>query len=345
MVPPPEEDSAFRASAVATFNELTEEEPEPELFLKQASLHISLNQEERALSVLKQGLEEVEKPNSSRMLAEVIQLFLDRGKPDSALVYLREMDSSYVRFPLLAGALSLEEGNYEQALNYLNRLNQADPLPGFAWYYGRALWLNNDTTRALNWLPAAMEEKNYRHQALALLTEIYLEQGNTAEALALLEGESGKRLPVAERRMLKARMLWADNNRMEAVSELRKGMNNSAPEQFAKLLADYYYQLNRYDSAIYFVNQSGWNETAAGQLIIARAYDKKRNYSNSKEAYNQILAMDRAEYREIQEIAREELDKLNRKVAYLQKIRRERALQEKRDTLKVPVLEKKKIKK
>lgn len=345
IIPPPNKDSAFRVSAVATFNELTKKKPVPELYLKQASLHTLLNQEERAMDILKLGLKEVQERNSSRMLAEVIQLFLERGELDSALVYLQQMDSSYVRFPLLAGALNLEKGNHEQSLNFLEQLNKNDPFPGYAWYYGKALWLNKDTTRALNWLSAAIEENNYRQQALALVAEIYLEQGNTGQAIALLDGKLGKRLPEKDRVMLKARMLWADNHQEDAISELREGLRLASYNQFKQLLADYYYQLKKYDSAVYYVNESDWNSRPRGKLIKARAYNKKRMYSNSKEEYNQILAMDSVKYRKIQEIASKELDKLSRKVAYLQKIRREKALQEKRDTLKVPVLKQKKIKK
>ncbi len=140
-------------------------------------------------------------------------------------------------------------------------------------------------------------------------------------------------------------MLWADNHREDAISELREGLRLASYNQFKQLLADYYYQLKKYDSAVYYVNESDWNSRPRGKLIKARAYNKKRMYSNSREAYNQILAMNNVKYRKIQEIASKELDKLSRKVAYLQKIRREKALQEKRDTLKVPVLKQKKIKK
>jgi len=89
-----------------------------------------------------------------------------------------------------------------------------------------------------------------------------------------------------------------------------------------QLLGNIKFSTYQYDSSIYFARRllelDSLNRNAF--LLNARAFERKRFYQKSRENYEKLLAMDSTD-----QLVREELAKLDRKVAYLRKLEQERS--------------------
>lgn len=96
----------------------------------------------------------------------------------------------------------------------------------------------------------------------------------------------------------------------------------------ALLLANSYFEVKYYDSLINFVNTYTEQQGADSELVLmkARAQDKRYQYQNALKTYREIIELDSANV-----IAREEMRKLENKIAYLRNLRREQELEKERE--------------
>lgn len=96
----------------------------------------------------------------------------------------------------------------------------------------------------------------------------------------------------------------------------------------SKELMELYYEENWYDSALHYARQTQQfrSNDKFAKLTEARVYDRRRKYQQAMDKYEEILAMDSLQQENIHKLAIEELDYLQRKVAYLWRKQQEEEL-------------------
>ncbi|MEQ8925258.1 MAG: tetratricopeptide repeat protein [Fulvivirga sp.] len=106
-------------------------------------------------------------------------------------------------------------------------------------------------------------------------------------------------------------------------------------------LALYYYQLGKYDSALVLAKKSLLSDSVTNRdakLLVARSFDNLREYNESKVYYEALVKYDSTDV-----IALNELDKLNRKIAYLWRLRQQERNFDSIRTSTPPVVERKDV--
>ncbi|QSE96653.1 tetratricopeptide repeat protein [Fulvivirga lutea] len=103
----------------------------------------------------------------------------------------------------------------------------------------------------------------------------------------------------------------------------------------------YYYQLNQYDTALMLAKNSLLSDSITNreaQLLVARSLDNLREYNESKLYYEALVKYDSTDA-----IALDELDKLNRKIAYLWRLQQQERTFDSIRTSAPPVVERKDV--
>ena len=158
--------------------------------------------------------------------------------------------------------------------------------------------------------------------ALVDLTEMALEEDNldlVNELISSLRKLDGLK-PDAD--YLEAQLLVAGNDLDSASTILHELKNESTyRSRSMQMLGEIKLQRREYDSALYFARRLLELDSTyrAAYLINARSYDRKRFYQKSRENYQILLDMDSTD-----QLVQDELAKLDRKVAYLRKLEKER---------------------
>ena len=224
-------------------------------------------------------------------------------------------------FELLA-EIHFEQENYLETLNYTNQLIKVKSGDSRSFLLkSKALLGLHDTVRAEYFLREALENDNDAVQAVILAIRIFMSRLEYDTASVLLKKALIQHPGNSELILQTGDWLEADG-RLDSAEDVWRRLSSRPGYQIRswRKLSDGKYGRGQYDSARYYSDRilAHRPEDLSAHLTLARVADKQGNFALATDQYQGILARDSTH-----QIAQNELDILNRKVAYLHKIRRE----------------------
>jgi tetratricopeptide (TPR) repeat protein len=220
-----------------------------------------------------------------------IQSLVAMGEYDRSLEFLNKLDP-----------LTKEEMHLELARAYQSMDNQ--PLAMYHFYKAHLQGKKNESMIA-DYVPTLLQYRYFK----------------TAQDVLLYNREFAAR---DEFDRLNAEILYGLGNR-DSAEQILKGIRD---ENAYLTLATWYSNSLRYDSAVVYYNKILQADSSRQDIIIAIAdINQSRNYLTQARTYYELAAVSAPEDKYIQE----QLDNVNRKIAYLQRIREQQE--------KIPLLE------
>ncbi len=301
-------------------------------YIKLAEIYRRKHKLDEAVELLKKG--ELENSGNINLLIELASLYLENGNIhdlSKTLNDIRKIDPDNVYFLKLSAGYSLLLKDYTNAIFFANRAMLANPFDDEIFYLrGSAFLINLDSISALNSFEEAynlMESyKNFSkifNLSIALRNDIlakkYLNQFDSKTTSPQLCYEKGVYLhEIGERDTAKI------------VLKECFAKNGKDPRVYLEL-SKIYYEENAIDSARYAVNQflDLKPDDVVGYVLKARIMEKLNNFSDAKELYLSALEIDST-----YTLASSGLENLERKVAYLQLIKRKENVQRQVEFLK-----------
>ena len=178
-----------------------------------------------------------------------------------------------------------------------------------------------DTAAAISSYKLAIGQQSNLIKPYRSLMEIYRNKGNDAVAEQYVDEFLRHENSNEEFLMKKARLLISRQSYDSALTYLKKAEVFSSEDlEELNIAGMTYYGLQKYDTALLIAEKSWAIDSLFlnNALLKARSLDKLGNYVEAQEVYANLLKSDSTLV-----IAAEELDKLNRKVAYLWRLKQQ----------------------
>ncbi len=252
--------------------------------------------------------------------AELLKLTEDYESALNSISRAQLLGGDYPELWHLMSELNLRQGNLRVALNQVNTALQKHP-QGSNYYLakGKIQWALKDTLSAIRSLLVAKDHPEVRYPSLNLLVEVHQSRGAFTEAFRFLRQNQQDQNGDLSLNFKEAQLFRETAKYDSALMILRNLQRyDSSDFRLYHESSEIFWQQRWYDSAFYYSERaSALNSDFLPALLTqARVYDRRRYYSKSKEIYESIMAIDSTFVP-----AKEELEKLNGKIAYLQLIR------------------------
>lgn len=215
-------------------------------------------------------------------------------------------------------------GKYKEAIDYINKailLNRSD----YSAYYtkGKIYLTLKDTLSALKFMETSLEYNRDDHELLYEISDIYEGKKDYTQAMQLIDRAIQEKPSMESLQIKKASIQLSSGAATEGKRTLKSTfhMNESHMESGYKL-AKLYFDEGIYDSTILIANSLIGRDSIALEALLlkARSFNKKYFYNNAVQNYKMLLAIDSTNQE-----AREEMRKVNGKIAYLRKLKETRA--------------------
>jgi tetratricopeptide (TPR) repeat protein len=155
------------------------------------------------------------------------------------------------------------------------------------------------------------------------LVGFFSEQGKFDSAFLVLESISGVETETKNIKRLKS-SLYLEKGELDSASMILNHLKLDPEFRLEAYLdlGQIKYQTYQFDSALYFSGKVQQMDSLNmdGLVLAARSYDRKRFFQKALEEYERAIEIDSTN-----QLVREELNKLKRKVAYLRKLEKERS--------------------
>ena len=232
--------------------------------------------------------------------------------------------------------LSMEQPDKSRAV--VVRLLQMDDGHEAHTLAGKTFLALGDTTAAFGEFQKAVSIEVNNIDALTGLKSVYFGQKETEKAEQILDRLMELNPDNTSYFKEKAGLL-VQRSELDSAKELLKLVDvieNTAVSNYD--LAAMAYETRHYDSTILYLDRPVAKNDTKEQLLRARSLDKLRKYTESMEVYTAIIAVDSTH-----DIAISELEKLRRKVSYLQQLEQQRKAQDSIRSIPPPALNRKGI--
>lgn len=215
-----------------------------------------------------------------------------------------------------------KSGAYSLAMNHANKAISSSP--GNSDYItskGRLYLQQHDTLRAKEFLLANRHKLKGQKDVYQVFADIYSFERKYPEALAYIDSSlllaEGTELPLL---LKKADILQKAGQNVAA----KKMLNSYLKEDSVNFavtykLAEVHYNSYGYDSALHYLNKAVLLEDKNKKafLLMGKVYDRKRMYYSARDQFQNALLIDTS-YQE----AKQAMDALNRKLAYIYRMRK-----------------------
>ena len=259
------------------------------------------------------------------ILELVADYYLNNHEFDSAIAYSNMAEkngSQSAGFYQFKSNLYNELGEYDRAIDYINKailINRSD----YKSYYSKGkIYLSfGDTLSALRFMEIGLTHYRSNYEVLYEVSDIYERTGKYDEAQRLIDEAISYSPDTEELRLKKASIYKNENLYDSAKSILHESFYTSNENLASGLnLANLHLELLEYDSVIAVVSEVIARDTSniAAYHFRGLAYDKKGFYTAAIQNYEKILAVDSG-YKDV----KSEWQDVNRKRAYLQKLKEE----------------------
>ncbi|MDT0646355.1 tetratricopeptide repeat protein [Zunongwangia sp. F260] len=269
------------SQGVQSYNRLIRDVPGsslvPKAMLRQGLIYYNSNEGDKALERLKKVVADYPNtPEAMQAVSTARNVYVDLGRTDEYASWVRNID-----FVEVSDA-DLDNTSYEAAENqYLNN-KTTQAIRGFEnyiqefpngihsinanFYLAQLYFREGNRDKSMSYYRFVISKPNneFTEQALARLSQIYLEKGNYAEATPLLErlekqAEAQENVIFAQSNLMKS--YFEEGNIAKAQAYAEKVLQNPGAEEKAKTDA---------------------------QVIVARAAMKNGNESRAKTAYTEV---------------------------------------------------------
>ncbi len=295
----------------------------PDGYYKKAIYLEAVGNTEGALAAIRQAI--TLDPTPDYLIKEA-ELHMVNGAYEQALNSVSRaqlLGGDYPDLWYLLAQLNYRKGAYTVALSQIDKALLKHP-QGFNYFLtkGQIQWATHDTLSAKRSLVQASQHPDVRYQSLKLLVEINRISGNYQEAFKyLLENRQEQKgdlsLMFDQGQLLRESQQF--DSALAVFTHLRKRDSNDFRLFYESGLT--HFMLRRYDSALYYSEKTITlkEHYIPALLTQARVYNKRNYYTAAAKTYQTILAIDSTYAPAV-----EEYEKLSGKIAYLQRIQRNR---------------------
>lgn len=324
LVETPIRDANFYELSLSEVERIVKAHPNnPDAHFKKAIYLQALGKTEEALSAVKQAINLDPTPD---YLMKEADLLLSTGDYELALARISRaqiLGGDYPDLWHLMATLNYLAGNYEDARSEVDKALQKYP-DGINYYCikGQIEWAQNDTIAALSSFLKSVDHPETKYESLKYLAIINRAMGDYQQAFYYLDRNLQSNMDDRDLLMEKG-TLFSESAQYDSALIIFHFLRNQDTTDFVPFYesAQAHYHIRRYDSALYYTDRSLQMHPGHLPSILtqARVYDRRRYYGTALKKYHEILTIDSTYVPAVEELA-----KLKGKIAYLQKIQRNR---------------------
>lgn len=307
-------------------NEELEDHPnEPSIYFKKAEILFDLENLSAAEKNLNEALRlNKQKPEYYILAARIYAVSNRTDKAAEASLQAQKYGGNVLVISDMLSDVYIKKGKHAEAIKYAEQLIKVFPdVPEYQYRYGIVSLRAGDTSLAIQNFDKVIANDSsfaivYKH-----FFDIYSSKNDLARAsfnikryLDLRPEDQEAKLAAIEYYLYRKDLKLAKHSLYQW---LKKDTLNQTPLQ---LLADTYFQESKWDSALYFNQKiiAASDSSLNAMLMNARLWDKKWNYAKAQVSYEFVVTQDSTN-----NLAKDELATLKRKIAYLRKLKEERA--------------------
>ena len=294
----------------------------PDAHFKKALYLQALGKTDEALSAVKQAINL--DPDPDYLFTEASLLY-DKQQYELALARISRaqiLGGDYPDLWHLMAKLNFLSGNFKLALSEVDMAITKYPDGNYHCTKGQIQWALQDTTAAFNSFLTSVKNREPEYEPLKYLAIISRAMGNYDQAFLYLDQNLKRHQHDPELLLVKG-TLYAQIFQFDSAFVVLHKLRNIDSLAWQPLfeLALVHFQKRRYDSTLYYTEQSLKlnSQHLASMITQARVYDRRTYYGTALKKYQEILDIDSTYVPAIEELA-----KLKGKVAYLQKIQQSR---------------------
>ncbi len=320
----PVQDANFYQLGLAAVERKVKADPNnPDAHFKKALYLEALGQTDEALSAVKQAINLDPTPD---YLMKEAELLLSKGDHQRALASISRaqiLGGDYPDLWHLMAKLNYLAGNYQDARSDVDNALQKYP-KGINYYCikGQIEWVLHDTIFALSSFLKSVGHPETKYESLKYLTTISKAMGDYQQSFHYLDQNLQSNIDDPDLLIEKGK-LFAESQQYDSALIIFRFLRHQDTTDFVPFFesAQVHYYTRRYDSTLFYTDKSLQLHQGhlPSMLMQARVYDRRRYYGTALKKYHEILAIDSTYVPAVEELA-----KLKRKIAYLQKIQRDR---------------------
>ncbi|MEM9671543.1 MAG: tetratricopeptide repeat protein [Bacteroidota bacterium] len=327
-------DEEYYTYALTAVEEVIQDDPDnAEAHFRRAKLLLQQNKTNNALASIRKAIE-INGDEPTYYLASARALLLkgqNREAVRSAKLAQSKGGALIEVYDVLAEA-SINSNYYDDALRYSDSaMLYAPKNPRNYFRKGKALVMLEDTVAAEQSLLKSLELGGDAVEVYGVLVEFYMNTENYERAKSYMEKILSQPGNAQDSRLLlqQARILRQTGYEDSARVVLYQLKNKKKSVPVFRELQELHLQNRYYDSATFYAEQVLAIQPNDKQtmLSLARIQDRRRNYSRAIKQYEAILELDSLQQQNIHQLAKQELDDLRRKVAYLWRKKQEEEFQ------------------
>jgi tetratricopeptide (TPR) repeat protein len=334
-------DEAYYKKSIDYLKKVMEEDSSnPDVYYKIAKMYYNIGEFKNALWYIHEAVKRDEINYHYLVLYTGISLELKDYKTASSLALKAEaMDFRHTDLYQYMAQLAIIDNNFLRASDYLNRVLIFNP-ENYAIHYlkGKVLLAMEDTLAAEESFIKSLEVNPDNRLAYDDIMDIYVQTKQYQKAKTFVSDYSGRLEGKDANALLKEAIIFKSTGNIELAKAMLKGLvlQDSLFQQAYEELASLFEKENKLDSTEYYLKRilSIKEDDHEVRVVLAKLYDKTKRYYLAKSEYEKILEFDPEH-----NLALEELEKVNGKVAYLHRIDQ----QKQRRPEIVPVIPKKNI--
>ena len=330
----PNFDEEYYTYALTAMEEVIQDDPDnAEAHFRRAKLLLQQNKANNALASIRKAIEiDGEEPAYYLASAQALLLKGQNREAVRAAKQAQYKGGALVEVYDILAEASINSNYYEDALRYSDSaMLYAPKNPRNYFRKGKALVMLEDTVAAEQSLLKSLSLGGDAVEVYGVLVEFYMNTGNYERAKLYMEKILSQPKNAQDSRMLlqQARILRQTGFEDSARVVLYHLKNKKKSVPVLRELQELHFQNRYYDSAAYYAEQilSIQNNNKQAMLSLARIQDRRRNYSRAIKQYEAILELDSLQQQSIHQLAKQELDDLRRKVAYLWRKKQEEEFQ------------------
>jgi len=320
--------------ALASVDEVIQDEPEnADAYYRRAELLLQQNKANNALASIRKALEiNDDEPTYHLASARALLLKGQNREAVSAAKLAHSKGGELIDIYDILAEANINSNYFEEALHYSDSaLIYAPQNPHNYFRKGKALVMMGDTLAAEQNLLKSLELGADAVAVYGVLVDFYMNTGNYQRAKSYMEKILLQPKNATDSRLMlqQARILRKTGYEDSAQVILYQVKAQKRSPVILRELQNLHYQNRRYDSAGYYSRQlmDIRPDDKQAMLTLARVQNKRYNYSRAIEQYEAILELDSMQQYSTHQIARQELDDLRGKVAYLWRKKQEEEFQ------------------
>ena len=265
----------------------------------------------------------VNAPESKEISLLAAEYFIFEKDIENAWLWVRRAESQGANSAQFFKTVSLVHsltGRYDLAIDYINRailVNRNDP----SMYENKgSIYLQyGDTISGIEYLRRAYSQDSSNHHLSLRVAELNMRMGNIPEAEKWLEsiGESERNM---NHQILLAQIYYQSERELEALALFKSSLQMGQIEA-GEYLIKYFRASSNVDSVLFYSNQVLDLDSMNLMALNAKAasFDEKGYFNSAVQYYETVLGYD-----SLHQEARQGLDKVNGKIAYLRQLKERR---------------------